>query len=122
MTPSTEPLFGVIIEDCYVLGWKLSHSDFRIDLELSLHPGNPHFSKPQKGEWACYKPGHFLLMNCQIIEANSMSDFPINIDPDGSLDYGSLDSAAISGGYIEVWGPFGGVRSEPTDFSYTVDV
>ena len=118
----TDPLFGVMIEDCFVFGWRMEEDSLVVDLLFSLWPGNPNYDEPNQGDWTCYKKGKLVVRRAEILEGlRSMSDVETTTDPDGSIDYGELDSALIIGDIIEIWGPFGGVRTKVQDVSYTLE-
>lgn len=111
-----------MIEDCFVYGWRIENDDLLVDLDFSLWPDNAFYEPPKPGEWTCYKRGTLIARKVEILEGLiSLADAETSIDADGTVDYGSLDSATIKGDKIELWGPFGGVRTGLQDVSYTLD-
>jgi hypothetical protein len=119
VTSSSDPLYGVMIEDCFVYGWQLDSGNLVVDLDFSLWPGNKFYESPKTDEWTCYKRGQLIARNIEILEGlRGMSEVMATTDPDGTKDYGSLDSAVISGNKIEIRGPFGGVRAETQNVAY----
>ena len=121
-TSPADPLYGVMIEDCFVFGWRIENDSLVVDLLFSLWPGNPFYEEPKPDDWTCYKRGKLIARKVEIIEGlRTMSDVQRIKDLDGSVDYGSLDSAPISGDQIEIWGPFGGVRTGVQDVSYILE-
>lgn len=107
-TIGDDPFYGVMIEDCYVQGWRLKKQSLEIECLFSLHPGNPYYETPPPDEWACYKAGKVVLRDPQFV-GNLFSTEEVERidDPDGSFDYGNLDSADIRDGQLTLHGPFG---------------
>jgi hypothetical protein len=119
---TNDPLYGVMVEDCFTLGWEFEGPSFRIEILFSLWPGNVHYSDPRPGEWTCYRGGSLLFKRIddpqQIVLMNDLTPTE-NID--GTRDYGTLDSAVIKDGKITVAGPFGEASSKVEDFTYEID-
>ena len=52
---TNDPLFGVMVEDTFVIGWKIEANTFIVECEISLWPGNKYYEEPKDNEWTCYK-------------------------------------------------------------------
>ena len=117
-----DPLFGVMVEDTFVLGWQIEETTFIIECEISLWPGNKYYEAPKENEWTCYKKGQFILKNTQglnsILSIENVS--PVGIEKE--IDYGTLDSATINDNLISIVGPFGEVSGLVSEFEYKINV
>ena len=117
----TEPFYGVMIEDCFVHGWCFENQALVVECLFSLHPGNPNYEKPSSEDWACYKAGKLILRNPQFIgKLVAMEDVRKTVDPDGSIDFGSLDSADIDDGQLTLYGPFGAAKVALEDLQFVL--
>ncbi|MCH2157690.1 MAG: hypothetical protein MK096_02785 [Oleiphilaceae bacterium] len=117
-----DPFRGVMIEDCFVFGWRLEGKALEVELLLSLWPSNEHYERPKAGEWTCYKEATLTLKNvCKLEKFVHVDDAMIFRDPDGSIDYGCLDAAIIEGDSITIYGPFGGASLKISDLGYVIN-
>ena len=79
---------GIDLTDSFILNWKKNNSEFEIELELSIWPENPYFSKPLKNEFTCYKKGKLTFLDIKEIKGLiKLESVKPNIDPDGSKDW-----------------------------------
>jgi hypothetical protein len=104
------PFVGVRIDDCWVMGWSVSPGKFVLEIEASLWPGHPAYEAPQPDEWTCYKRAELVFEGVASVQGLvRQEDVSPHSNPDGSKDYGSIDSIdAFEGGY-RVVGEFGDV-------------
>lgn len=113
----SDPLYGVMVDDTWVTGWTLQQDILIVDCIFSLWSGNPYYEEPKVGEWTCYKEGQLILHRPQISEGIfSMEEVEQTVDMDGSVDYGSLDSAVLENRALTLCGPFGTVKVVLDDF------
>ncbi len=109
MTIDTE-FANVMVQDCWVLGWRAENDSLIFDVEASLSVGHPHYEPPKSGEWACYKAAQIVFSGVR--EVSGLRPLPsvrATVGPDASVDYGSIDSISQeSNGYLIV-GEFGNV-------------
>ncbi|MDA9774290.1 hypothetical protein N9B82_04970 [Saprospiraceae bacterium] len=82
---------GIDLSDSFILNWNRKGSEFEIELDLSIWPKSPHYIKPAKNEFTCYKKG--ILRFYGIKELNSfvkLDSISPSIDLDGSFDWGCI--------------------------------
>jgi hypothetical protein len=104
---------GVDLEDSFIKGWQLSADSFVIELEASLWPEHPSYESPIKGNYTCYKPARLVFPSArQVSGLRPMSDVRATRDPNGSIDYGTIDVLTGSGARYRVVGEFGSVTLE----------
>lgn len=121
ISDDADPLYGVMVEDCFVLGWSFENQVLTVECSFSLWPGNPNYEKPPPEDWTCYKEGKLILRNPQLIgKLVAMENVNKSIDPDGSVDFGSLDSALIDDGQLTRHGPFGAAKVALDDFQFVL--
>ena len=79
---------GIDLSDSFILNWTRNESEFEIELDLSIWPESPYYSKPIKGEFTCYKRG--ILRFYGTTELNGFIELESvepNIDANGSKDW-----------------------------------
>jgi len=114
-------LRGVMLEDCWVLGWAEENGRLIFRLDASLHPPHPAYEKPRPGEWACYKSAVLTFEGVESITGlRAMADTPANTDPDGSKDYGNIDALSESEGGYAIAGDFGDVAVKARGCSFSI--
>ncbi len=89
----------VYLEDSYVLDINKSESEIRISLELVLREAHPFYEEPSDNERYCYTNAVLIFSNVSSIEKFDMAGMSknISIDPDGSVDFGHIDTFEIIG-------------------------
>lgn len=116
---SSDPFYGIMIEDSFVFGWSLEGKALEVQLLLSIWPSSKHYESPKQGEWTCYKVATLKLRNmCKLENFVHMEDAMKTHDPDGSMDYGCFDSVSIQGDTITIHGPFGEATTKTNDLCY----
>lgn len=79
---------GIDLSDSFILNWKKNDSEFEIELELSIWPESPHYTKPLINEYTCYKKGKLRFLEIKEIKGFvELESVKPNIDPDGSKDW-----------------------------------
>jgi len=102
-----EALRGLYLDDSYVLDVQASRGLVAITMEFALAPEHPEYSPALPGEQYCYRKG--ILVFEGVTELNwtgQLSSRPSQ-DPDGSIDYGNIDSLVIDGTHFTVEGGLG---------------
>lgn len=109
--PRMEALFEhVMIQDCWVLGWRHVSDTVAIDIEASLWPGHPEYSTPMPDEWTCYKPAELLFTGVVSVSGlRDQSTVRANEDPDEMLDYGAIETLERARNGYKIEGEFGKV-------------
>ena len=79
---------GIDLSDSFILDWKKGDSEFEIEIELSIWPESPYYSKPLPNEHTCYKKGKINFYGLkEILGFVALESVSPNIDPDGSKDW-----------------------------------
>lgn len=106
---------NIYLEDSYVLGIKYSGRELSFIMELVLTENHPMYSPPKESEQYCYRNGEMIFKNVSEVKWINRSMQP-NIDFDGAVDYGNIDSFELSEGGYHLEGDWGEVivySSEP---------
>ena len=99
---------GVDLEDSFVLGWALRADAFVVDLEASLWPGHPSYEPPLPGSHTCYKPARLVFPAVREISGLlPKAELDPSHDPDGSIDYGTIEALSSSGAQHRIVAEFG---------------
>lgn len=121
MSPRPADIPGVMLDDTFVLGWRLDGGRLVFDVVASLQPGHPSYAPPPPLEWACYRRGQSIFEGARDVRGlKPMSDVRPTIDPDGSADYETFDSISQSDGQFVVCGEFGDVELAATSVRLVV--
>jgi len=103
-------LTGVMIDDCFVYGWRQVAEVLIFEIDASLWPGNPHHEKPRAGEWTCYKRAELVFSGVR--EVSGLLPMQIvrsNTDHDGTIDYDTIEGLTEIPGGFGIIGDFGDV-------------
>jgi hypothetical protein len=105
---------GIYLEDCFVSSWEEAEDELRICIRASLWPGHPDYTEPKPDEWTCYKDAMLVfLKKTSVSGLPAMDQVDHNIDPDGSIDYGGLNTLSLNpDGTYCLTGGFGQVSIE----------
>lgn len=103
-------LAAVYLEDSWVLEVAPSAEGVAIRLEAVLTASHPLYRQPPPDEQHCYRAG-WLTVTSNAIDVQ-LSDRKPSVDPDGSEDYGNIDSFGTDAdGVWEMQGDWGSVRA-----------
>ncbi|MBO9532556.1 MAG: hypothetical protein J7513_06260 [Solirubrobacteraceae bacterium] len=99
-------LENAVLEDSWVRDLQVSPMSVRFALELAVTPQHPRYSPFHPGEQYCYLEAVLFF---ESVTAISWTGRPArsNVDPDGSIDFGNIDTLARRTGQIVVIGEFG---------------
>ncbi len=102
---------AVDLEDTGILGWRAETAALIFEVEASLWPGHALYHPPPPEHWTCYRKAYLVFPGAQEITGLlSVSDASSTVDPDGSIDYGTIDSLIeTKSGHFRVIGDFGDV-------------
>jgi hypothetical protein len=81
---------GVYFEDSYFLGIVAEGCDLRLKMLFALTVDHPAYQQPKAGEQHCYREGSILIQRPTLIEMQPGTPTVLT-DPDGSLDFGSVE-------------------------------
>jgi hypothetical protein len=108
---------AVMLEDTFVLEWHVAPAELVFRVLAHLRPEHAQATAPGPGDWACYRPGKIVFPN--VTHCSGLlpeGDVRSTIDPDGSVDYGTIDAFLEPiPGTFRICGDFGDVqiRSDP---------
>ncbi|MDP9315974.1 MAG: hypothetical protein M3R24_34820 [Chloroflexota bacterium] len=118
---SNDVFYGVMIEDTAVRSWSYHGNQLTFDLEASLWPGNPHYQSPRPDEWTCYKPATLTFVQvASVTGLKDMAEVSPIVDPNGTVDYGTLDSIELAPPIYRLYGPFGDVTIRATELHFVI--
>jgi hypothetical protein len=107
------PEFSAVdLEDSWLLGWRYepAYSRLTVDIEASLWPGHPAYAAPALGEYTCYRRGALTFDGVDAVSGlRDQATVQGHRDPDGSVDYGSVDVLDGAGGVFRLVGKMGDV-------------
>jgi len=119
---SIESFDNILLEDSFVLSWHQEANVLTFRVLASLLQSHTDASMPVAGEWACYKPGIIEFSGVTSVNGLLPQESVISTtDPDGSLDYGTIDGLSQTGpGEYRIIGDFGVVTVAAHDVSLTL--
>ncbi|GAA3928041.1 hypothetical protein GCM10022229_22350 [Luteimonas lutimaris] len=95
---SIEAFDYILLEDTFVFSWHLSTDTLTFQVLASLSQAHPAATVPAAGEWACYRSGAIEFSRVSAIRGlQSQESVVPTTDPDGSVDYGTIDGLAQIG-------------------------
>jgi len=101
---------NIYLEDSFVLDWTNDGSDIVFTMEFSLLPEHPRYAKPKENEWTCYRRGVWAFKSVRNLSGlKKKEEVKRSVDPDGSVDFGTIDEFNDSEGNISLSGDFGTV-------------
>ncbi|PHS20560.1 MAG: hypothetical protein COA86_01020 [Kangiella sp.] len=101
---------GIDLTDSFVLFWELKDNCLTFDLEASVWPESPYYSKPKKDEYTCYKNVRLYFKNIESIQGlKEMNQVNPSTDKSCELDYGNINSLSIDDEGFKLEGDFGEV-------------
>ena len=105
---------SVDLKDSFVLSWTQSPDGLVFELDASIWPGHQLYEPPKPGEHTCYKRGRLIFPHAHSIRGlRTMAEASYTRDPDGSIDYGTIEALLATGtGRYRLCGDFGDVYLE----------
>ncbi|MBU6953255.1 hypothetical protein [Hahella sp. HN01] len=112
---------GIDLNDSFVLNWDQDGDSLVFDLDASIWPESEYYSKPVEGEYACYRKATLIFTNVKNISGlrNIESVIP-TIDPDGSIDYGEIETFCLTSSGFKLSGDFGLVTIQGGEFTFEI--
>lgn len=102
-----EALNGIYLEDSYVLGISASRGLLTIEGEFVLTEEHPYFTADHPGESYCYRRGIMVFEGVTSLIWTEQLEAAPSKDPDGSIDYGNIDSLTVEGNNYLLEGDLG---------------
>ncbi len=105
------PVFeGVNLNDSFILGWTQDGGKLAFYIEASIWPASKYYSTPKAGEYTCYRKAVLEFVgSTEITGLRAIELTPSSTDPDGSKDYGNIDSLKASESGFRLAGDFGDI-------------
>jgi hypothetical protein len=102
---------GIDLTDSFVLSWAHDDNQLSFELEASIWPESEYYSKPQNGEYTCYLKAALKFTDVQSLNGLKSIDLvPSTTDPDGSMDYGNIETLSQTETGFNLSGDFGTVN------------
>jgi len=107
------------LQKTFVLDWYSTDSDFVISVDACLLQSHPLYSLPLNGEIGPYRKVKFIFVGIVTISGLlEKSEVSFSLDPDGTKDYGEIETFAVNTcGEIGICGEFGDVVISCKEFN-----
>lgn len=106
-----EVLRGFYLEDSWVLDINASRGQLVITAEFVLTDEHPSYAPARPGEQYCYRKGVLVFEGVTDLTWTGQLSSRPSRDPNGSVDYGNIDSLIIEGDHYTVEGDLGIMRN-----------
>ena len=114
---------GIDLNDSFILNWQCTENEFALLIEASIWPDSQFYQAPKENEYTCYKQAQLTFSNCKtIVGIKPMKQAKSNTDPDGSIDYGNIDTLAKTELGFELTGEFGNVQIQGGQLAFKICV
>jgi hypothetical protein len=100
-------LEDVYLEDSWVLSIGASPARLELVIDFVLRESHPDYSNPRPGEQYCYKKGSLVFAPVSELHWTNQGAVKPTIDPDGEVDFGSLDVLQFEDDVWSMDGHFG---------------
>jgi hypothetical protein len=102
---------GIDLNDSFILSWNQTSDKVEINLEASIWPQSAYYIKPKSNEHTCYRRATLTILGAvRVTGLLPMDTVKPTTDPDGTKDYGSIDSLTQSPNGYCIAGEFGLVQ------------
>ncbi len=99
---------GIDLNDSFVINWTHEEGQIAFDLEASIWPESEYYQEPIKSEYTCYRKARLKFTKITNYSGLLNTDTAkFSKDPDGSIDYGVIESLSKTDVGFEVSGDFG---------------
>ncbi|MDR9768686.1 hypothetical protein RJP56_21810 [Shewanella baltica] len=102
---------GIDLNDSFVLDWNYENNRLCFELEASIWPESKYYVEPKLNEYTCYRKAILQFVNTvSVTGLKPKSAVMSSTDPDGSIDYGNIDTLQVVYGGFELTGDFGNIK------------
>ncbi|MDN5499121.1 hypothetical protein K5M76_02960 [Shewanella xiamenensis] len=102
---------GIDLTDSFVLDWNHKNNCLYFELEASIWPESKHYAEPKPNEYTFYRKAILQFINTVSVSGlKHKSAAMSSTDPDGSIDYGNIDTMQVVDGGFELTGNFGNIK------------
>lgn len=116
-----EEFTSIDMNDSFVLDWLLTETELTFQLEASIWPDSEFYQTPKSNEHTCYKSAELKFSGfSKVTGLKSMSQSHASKDPDGSIDYGNIDTLIKTNIGYELTGNFGNLQIQGGSFVFKV--
>jgi hypothetical protein len=112
---------GIDLNDSFVLNWSHEDDQLCFELEASIWPESEYYSKPKDGEYTCYRKATLAFAKVQSINGLKAIELaPSTKEPDGTADYGNIDTLRQTESGFNLSGDFGSVNIKGGELRFEV--
>ncbi|SEI13863.1 hypothetical protein SAMN05660691_04137 [Rheinheimera pacifica] len=102
---------GIDLNDSFVLDWSSEKNRLCFELIASIWPESKYYVEPKLNEYTCYRKATLQFVNTvSVTGLRPKSAVISSIDPDGSMDYGNIDTLQVVDNGFELTGDFGYIK------------
>ena len=102
---------GIDLNDSFILNWALEGDQLTFELEASIWPESSYYSHPKSREHTCYRKAVLSFLDIKNINGlKPIEAVSSTVDPDGSKDYGNIDTLSQTENGYNISGNFGAVK------------
>ena len=102
---------GIDLNDSFVLSWVQEADLLRFELEASIWPDSVYYSKPEDDEYTCYRKATLMFRGVQsTVGLKPIDSVPSTTDPDGTVDFGNIETLSQTENGFQLSGDFGSVN------------
>lgn len=112
---------GIDLNDSFVLDWNQKVDQLTFEIEASIWPDSKYYRTPKSDAYTCYRRASLIfasIKSCTGLLATE--DVQATNDPDGSKDYGNIDSLESHDGSFTITGEFGVVVIQGGELRFDV--
>ena len=112
---------GIDLNDSFVLSWAHENNQLTFALEASIWPESEFYSKHKEGEFTCYRKATLRLANVKSINGlKNIDSVTPTKDPDGSIDYGNIETFCQTRTGFKLSGEFGSLSIKGGELTFEV--
>jgi len=101
---------GIDLNDSFVINWNHENDQIIFEIEASIWPESEHYQEPSKLEYTCYRKARLIFTEINGSKGLLRIDtVKFTEDPNGSLDYGVIESLSRTSIGYQISGDFGSV-------------
>jgi hypothetical protein len=104
---------GIDLNDSFILNWTIEKNVLCFEIEASIWPESRYYYEPKVNEYTCYRKATLKITKInRITGLKPFEQVVSSTDPDGSKDYGNVDTLSRTENRYELSGDFGLVEIE----------
>jgi hypothetical protein len=101
---------GIDLNDSFILNWSREEHEIVFSLEASVWPESIYYRAPENNEYTCYRKATLRFSGVSsCVGLLATSEVKPTIDPDGSIDFGNIDTFNQIQDGFSLTGEFGNV-------------